>query len=81
MSLDILFMQYTQQKALKADTNVSNGWSSGVFDLVKTQWNRATITLTSALVNEHQQWNRMASWTSEQVKKLNNYFRPPSTGQ
>ena len=73
-------LQYTQQKAHDAGVS-SSSWSWGVLESVKAQWNRGVVTLTSALVNEHQQWNGLASWTSTQVKKINDYFKSPPTSQ
>ena len=73
-------IQYTQQKARDVDTT-SGSWSWGVLESVKARWNSGVITVTSALVNEHQQWNGLASWTSTQVKRISDYFKSPPTGQ
>ena len=77
----VLSVQYTQQKAHVHDTNTSVGWSFGVLESVKAQWNRAVVTVTSALVNENRQWDRTASWTSAQAEKVTKYFKSPPTGQ
>ena len=77
---NFVLIQYTQQKARDVDTT-SGSWSWGVLESVKARWNSGVITVTSALVNEHQQWNGLASWTSTQVKTISDYFKSPPTGQ
>lgn len=69
------FCQVTQQKAVQP--HLSTNWSFSVIESAKTNWNSVVCSVTSALVNEQNQWDRLTSVMTDQVKRLGKYFESP----